>query len=132
VSKLIALCYFVLSLFGCDIGGSTFVYRIQANGSETLYSKVVAQAGAARFDCVRSTSGQCHYSVFPSGCTLATNAGASSTSAKPCPSTPVERFAIANGDSRWIPGLQAFSVCVSADDGATGADCKVPESIAAQ
>ena len=132
MNKLIALCYFVLSLYGCDVGSSTSVYRAQANGSDVLYSKVVTQAGIARFDCVRSASGLCHYSVFSSECAPAPKSGSSRTPPARCATTPIKRFAIANGDSRLIPGLQTFSVCVSAEDGTSAADCGVPEPVAAR
>jgi hypothetical protein len=133
VNKLIAICYFVLSLYGCDVGVSTLVQRTQANGSDTLYSKVFTQGGVALFECVRSASGQCHYSVFARGC--AQPAAAATGDSKPapatrCAATPVKRFAIANGSRRIIPGLQAFSVCVSAEDGAAGKHCDAPEPLA--
>lgn len=129
MNKLIALCYFVLSLYGCDVGGNTLVYRTQANGADMVYSKVVTQAGVARFECVRSASGMCHYNLFPRDCAPA--AGAGTTPGKDCLSTPIESFAIANGDRRLIPGLQPFRVCVSAQDGTTAQDCKVPEPMEA-
>lgn len=135
MNKLIALCYFVLSLYGCDVGGSTFVYRNQANGSDTLYSKVVTQAGIARFECVRSASGRCHYSVFVRSCAPVAASSALRSGQPPvkrCRSTPVERFDVADGHSRWIPGLHAFSVCVSAEDDSTGSDCQAPEPVAAR
>jgi hypothetical protein len=128
VNKLIALCYFVLSLYGCDVGSSTSVYRAQANGSDVLYSKVVTQAGIARFDCVRSASGLCHYSVFSREC--ATNVGTDRTLPARCATKPIERFAIADGDSRLIPGLQTFSVCVSAEEETKGSDCRMLEPVA--
>ena len=132
VNRFIALCYFVLSLYGCDVGSSTSVYRAQDNGSDVLYSKVVTQAGIARFDCVRSASGTCHYRVFSRECPSTPTADSSQTPAARCATTPIRRFAIANGDSRMIPGLQTFSVCVSAEDGTSAADCGVPEPVAAR
>lgn len=131
MNKLIALCYFVLSLYGCDVGSSTSVYRAQANGSDVLYSKVVTQAGIARFDCVRSASGQCHYRVFSREC-ASSSGGPGQTSPARCVTKPIESFAIANGDSRMIPGLQTFSVCVSAEDGTEQADCRMLEPVAAR
>lgn len=129
MNKLLALCYFVLSLYGCDVGGSTFVDR-----SDTLYSKVMAQSGIARFECLRSASGQCHYSVFPGECAAAhaaapgavdgSSSGSNDRRADRCPSDPVERFALTNGSSRLVPGLQHFHICVSSDDGAPGPDCE--------
>ena len=130
MNKLIALCYFVLSLYGCDVGGSTFVTRTHADGTDTLYSKAVVQGGVARFECLRSASGQCYYTLFPRDC-----ASTPAPTGKPiagCLSEPVERFAVAEGDSRQIPGLQRFHPCVSAEDRTPGADCEVPEPLAAR
>lgn len=138
MNKFIALYYFLLSLFGCDIGGSTFVHRASIDGRDTLYSKVVAQPGVARFECLRSASGQCHYTVFPGTCSSAPipapGPATRSTSRRSgrCPSGPVERFAIANGDSRRIAALPRFRVCVSADSGTRGPDCELPEPLAAR
>lgn len=130
MNKLIALCYFVLSLYGCDVGGNTLVYRTQTNGADMVYGKVVTQAGVARFECVRSASGVCHYSLFARDCAPARGPRAA-PGGKDCLSRPIESFAIANGDRRLIPGLQPFRVCVSAQDGANVQDCKVPEPMEA-
>lgn len=68
MNKLIALCCFVFSLFGCDGGAVTFVHRASADDGDTLYSAVHVQVGVARITCVRSARGQCHYTVYPCGC----------------------------------------------------------------
>ena len=128
MNKLIALCYFVLSLYGCDVGGSTYVHRIQVDGTDTLHSKVVVHPGIARFECVRSASGRCYYTVFPRDCAL--TAEASGTRIDTCRSTPAKRFAIDHGDRRQIPQLQRFLVCVSAHNRMPGPDCHAPQPIA--
>lgn len=111
--KLIALIYFALSLFGFDTGGSTYVTRTTVDGADVLYSRATAGAGSTRFECVRSTSGQCHYTVYPRTCTT-----------DRCRSAPIERFALANGGSRQVSGLHGFHLCVSADGGVPGPDCE--------
>ena len=129
MNRLIAIFSFVLSLYGCDVGGSRFVDR-----SDTLYSKVVVQAGVARFECLRSSSGRCYYTVFARDCAsaswwvLATGAPRIDR----CRPEPLDRFAIVAGDSRQIPGLQRFRPCVSADSAAPGPDCEAPDPIAAR
>lgn len=130
MNKLLALCYFVLSLYGCDVGGSTFVTRSHADGVDTLYSRVVAQSGVARFECLRSASGRCHYTVFAPAC--ASPPAATGRRDGRCRSTPVERFAIAQGDSRQIAGLLRFRPCVSTQANAPGPDCELPAPIAAR
>lgn len=127
MNKFIALCYFVFSLFGCDGGGSSFVHRATIDGSDALYSKVHVEAGVARFQCLGSATGQCHYTVYPRECAAAAE-GASGA----CPTEPVRRFQVNRGDSRQITGLQDFRLCVSAEDGMPGPDCEPAEPIAAR
>ncbi|MDR0184399.1 hypothetical protein [Lysobacter arvi] len=115
--KFQALLYFVLSLFGCDVGRSTFVDRIVHDGASTLESRAVVEAGVARFECIRSASGQCHYTLFARDCSAA-NAKSGS-----CVSTPIRRFVVADGDTRQIAGLRDFRLCVSDEDGAVAPGC---------
>ena len=123
-----ALLYFVLALYGCDVGGSTFEHRGTVDGTDTLYSKAQTQSGVARFECVASTSGRCHYTVFAQGCA----ASSQDTRRDRCQSEPVERFALATGASRQIVGLPDFVLCVSAETATPGSDCKQPGSVAAR
>ena len=127
MNRLIAVFYFVLSLYGFDVG-STIVHRISVDGSQALHSKVVAQPGVARFECLRSASGQCYYTLYPRAC--ASKGTAAGKAGIRCPSGPLRHFAIAEGDSRQIPGLQPFRPCVSADDGNPVADCELPGPLA--
>lgn len=127
MSKLIALCYFLLSLFGCNVGESTYVHRTSVDGSDVLYSKAQVEAGVARFQCLDSMSGQCHYTVYPRKC-----ARASAGKVSACAAGDVKRFAIARGDSRQIAGLRDFRLCVTADGGAAGPDCEAADAVAAR
>ena len=131
MNKLIALFYFVLSLYGCDVGGSTFVHR-SVGDTDVLYSSVPAQPGVARFVCLRSASGQCHYTLFPRECATASGSTTASGHHRNtrCPTEQVKRFAVAEGHSRRIAEAQRFRLCVGAADGKTGADCEMPEPIA--
>lgn len=115
MDKLTALLLFVLSLLGFDFGGSTLVHRTRADGGDTLHSRATVQAGVARFECLRSASGRCHYLVWPRDCMPGSTA---------CASRPVERFALRDGESREITGLQDFRLCVAVD-GASD-DCRAP------
>ena len=128
MTKLLSLCYFLLSLYGCDVAGSTWVHHTSSNGNDILHSKVVAQPGVARFECLRSASGQCHYTLFPRTCA----ATAARVPDSGCPSEPIAHFSIANGDSRLLPGLRRFRLCVSARDKASGAGCEPAEPIASR
>lgn len=130
MNKLIAICYFVLTLYGCDVGGSTFVHRTSVDGIDTLYSEVVAQPGVAHFACLGSASGRCYYTVFPRDC--ASLPGATVKRRGSCLAEPVERFALAKGSSRRIADLPNFRLCVSSKDGNPGPDCEVSAPIAAR
>jgi hypothetical protein len=121
--KFSALLYFVLSLFGCDVGRSTFVDRIGDDGVHALYSRATVEAGVARFECLRSASGHCYYTVLPRDC----DAGR-----RGCSDEPLRRFAVANGDSRQIVGLHDFRLCVSDRDATPEADCRLPQPTVAR
>jgi hypothetical protein len=120
---LIAAVYSVLALFGSDLGSQTFVDRIRVDGADVLVSKVVTQPVVTRFECLRSTSGRCYYTLFPRDC-----APTSTPHSYGCRSTPVEQFALANGDRRQIQALPDFRVCVSPDATIAGPDCALPRA----
>jgi hypothetical protein len=125
VDRLTALLYFVLSLLGIDPGGSTLVHRTGAADADALHSRATVQAGVARFECLRSASGRCHYLVLPHDCAPASTPG----SAAGCASRPVARFALDDGESRQIAGLQNFRLCVGIDE---SLDCEAPARPAAR
>lgn len=119
--NLSAAIYFLLALFGCDGGGATLLDRATIDGIEALYSETRVRAGVARFECVASASGRCHYTLLPPRC--------ATPGAKPsdeCRDAPVERFSIAAGTHREVVGLPEFGVCVSDDAGAPARGCRVP------
>ncbi|WP_159017462.1 hypothetical protein [Cognatiluteimonas profundi] len=126
------LVYVVLSMFGLDLGSHVTVDRIHADGTDTLYSKVVAQPTVTRFECLRSASGQCYYTLYPRDC-VPTPAPASASTSKrdrDCQSTPVERFAVATGGSRQVTTVSDLRVCVGADARSVGPDCDRPAAVA--
>jgi hypothetical protein len=110
MNKLIALLYFVLTLVGFDVGGSTLEHRSEANGMEVLHSRTHVQAGVARFECVSSRTGLCHYVVLPRGCVPTADAAVRGGG---CWSEPLASFVVPHGDSHQVTGLHAFRLCVS-------------------
>jgi hypothetical protein len=109
--NLIATVYFLLSLLGWD-GGTTFVTRSMIDGADAIHSRIHVTAGIARFECVASASGECHYTLFRRGC-AATSGGCA----------PPERFAMAAGATREVVGMPPFDACVARDDTALAKDC---------
>ncbi len=125
-----ALLYFFLALYGCDVGGGSFEHRSTVDGADTLHSKAQTKSGVARFECVASTSGRCHYTVFAHDC--APISGSQGTRRDRCQSEPVERFTLATGASRQIVGLPHFVLCVSAETATQGSDCEQSGTVAAR
>ncbi|MBS7456920.1 hypothetical protein [Coralloluteibacterium stylophorae] len=121
MDKFVALLQFVLALFGVDVAGSTYVARATVDGVDTLHARAVVEAGVARFECLRSASGHCHYVVWPSRCD-----GPAS-----CDRGPLQRFVLASGDSRQVAGLHRFRLCVTAEDAAAGTACAQVEDASA-
>jgi len=118
VKTFLAIILYTLSLFGIDVGSKVRIDRIQDNGTDILYSEVVARSTGTRFECLRSASGQCYYTVFPKECTSATGRPPAD-----CLSKPVQQFALADGDSRQMPSQPSMSMCVSADARTRGPGC---------
>jgi hypothetical protein len=117
--RFIVLARFLLSpllviLSACGIGGTSYSNRIGDNGHDTLYSKARVEDGVARFHCLESDRGSCHYTLYPAAC-----AGKAD-----CALAPLQRFTVARGEDRQIAGLHDFRVCVAIDDKALGADCE--------
>ena len=102
MSKLIALLQFLLALAGVDVGGSDYSNRINNGSHDVLHGRTHVQSGVARFDCIASDSGWCHYTLYPDAC-FGTG----------CTSAPMQRFSIALGQSRQIAGLTGFHPCVA-------------------
>jgi hypothetical protein len=120
--NLIAMLYFLVSLLGCDTGGTTIATRATIDGEDVVYGKARVQGDIVHFECVRSTSGQCHYTVFPRQCSL-DPAPASPPPA--CAPLPVERFTLKAGTSRDVVGMTAsFDLCVSHDTRTLTIECK--------
>ena len=119
--NLIATVYFLLSLFGCVGAGTTLVTHSSTNGVDQIYSRTRITAGIARFECIRSASGRCHYTLFPRECASTSSTG---KDAGECKSQPIERFTMAAGDSREVVGLPSqFDMCVSQDADPLTPDC---------
>jgi len=109
MNTFLAIVYFLLSLVGLDVGTSSFVDRNSRDGATTLESRTQVASGVARFECVRSASGRCHYTVLPPGCA---RAGRVPWPARRCPGQAIDRFSLAAGESRRVAGLARFELCV--------------------
>lgn len=107
--NFIALVYFLLALVGCDgWGDSTIVMRSAIDGDYLIYSKTRIAADVAKFECIKSASGNCHYLLFRGDCRT------HGETRDACMDAPFEQFALAAGTTREIVGLPSkFRQCVS-------------------
>lgn len=117
--KLIVIARLLLSpllliLSACGMNGTTYSNRIGDNGHDSLYSKARVEDGVARFHCLQSDSGTCHYTLYPAAC-----AGKDD-----CALAPLQHFTVARGEARQIAGLHDFRVCVAIDQRTLRADCE--------
>lgn len=106
--NLTALLPALLALAGCDgIGSSTHVTRATADGRDLIHSEVWVGPRVARFQCLTSASGHCHYMLYRDKCEPGKAGGE-------CAPHLFDRFAVASGRSREVLGMPAgFAMCVS-------------------
>ncbi len=121
MSKFIALLQFLLALGGCSVADASHTHRIDSD-REQLLSKAHVQDGVARFNCVESSSGSCHYTLYPDACAGKVD----------CQLAPLQRFTVARGESHQIAGLVDFRPCVATTGVALGADCQPVAAAAKQ
>jgi len=99
MKEVLALVWLALSLFGCDVGGTSIVNRVSGDGL-TLRSEAYVKPDSARFRCVESSAGACHYRLLPPDC------------ARDCQAAPLRRFTVAEGESLVLTGLPDFRIDV--------------------
>ena len=98
--ELLVLLSFALSLFGVQLGGTSYSDRLH-DGDAVLHSEAWTDAGRARFECVESSSGQCHYRLLPPDC------------GKACEQAPLRQFTVQEGRTMSLSGLPDFRLDVS-------------------
>ena len=113
MSKLAALLQFLFALSGCSLGDVNYSNRIANGHHDVLSSTARVQDGVARFECTRSDSGWCYYTLYPDAC----------GNGKHCALAPLQRFSVARGASRQIAGVRDFHLCVATDNATLGPDC---------
>ena len=114
MQSIITTIYFLLTLFGFEGNGTTVITRSTNNGADVIYSRTHIQSGVARFECIASASGKCHYTVFPRKCaSLDGN----------CGGQPLDRLTVPAGSTLEVAGLPAFDACVSQSNATTERDC---------
>ncbi|HJU25553.1 MAG TPA: hypothetical protein VJ722_02640 [Rhodanobacteraceae bacterium] len=114
MTKLAALFWFALSLFGCNPHDQTVIVQSSSKGQQTLRSEVDIVHGIATFRCVASSSGVCHYAIYADNCRA--TAG--------CRRKPLHAFGLPVGqrlvDTDQPPG---FVHCVGVSADTVQAEC---------
>lgn len=110
---LISLFSFVCALLGFDPQpGTSTVAVLSQDGIKVNSTKVRLAEGKAKFECLQSASGQCHYVVYLSDCA----APAADPAGTPCTTTVIDRFTLVAGKDRESDGVPAGArVCASHD-----------------
>jgi hypothetical protein len=119
MTKLAALFWFALSLFGCAPHGQTVIVQSSINGQQTLRSEMDIVHGVATFRCVASSSGVCHYALYADNCRGTTG----------CTRKPTRTFGLPVGqrlvDTDHPPG---FVHCVGVSADTAQAECAGDDS----
>lgn len=116
MDKLFAILAFLASLAGCDPGRDTIVHRVVDDGRALLWSRATVEAGVARFECIRSASGECHYLVLPRHCARDARCEG-------------RRYDVAAGQARQVAGLNAFRLCVSGEATVAPTQCTASDGL---
>lgn len=114
MTKLAALFWFALSLFGCAPHGQTVIVQSSINGQQTLRSEMDIVHGIATFRCVASSSGVCHYTTYADNCRASVG----------CKRKPIRAFGLPVGQQLVeTDHLQGFVHCVGVNTDTAQAEC---------
>lgn len=102
---LVSLISFLFTLAGCDPQpGTTTMTFASVDGVEINSTKSrINDDGEARFECLKSATGRCHYLVFVETCAAA-KASAADTA---CTTRVLEQFTLVAGKVKELHGLPA-------------------------
>ncbi len=122
MQMLMSLFTFLLALLGlAPQPGITTLSVSSVDGVQVNSTKAVVNGGDARFECLRSASGRCHYVVFAGECRPSSNPV---TVEEACAGVVVERFVLLAGETRQLramPGKVRF--CMDHDAIPAGPGC---------
>lgn len=100
---LISFVSFLLTLAGWHPQpGVTTLSVSSVDGVQVNSTKAVVNGGDARFECLASASGRCHYVVFAGACGSSAGEGVRD---RTCATAVVDRFVLRAGQSREVRAL---------------------------
>ncbi|WP_237056768.1 hypothetical protein [Marilutibacter chinensis] len=107
-----------------DLPGTTVVQREGGDGGMDFHSRTRAMPGRARFECLASGSGQCHYAVFGGACGGLVAALGDTVVRCADDAAPRLQFELQVGEHRDVGGLPlGFRHCASDRGGPVTATC---------
>ncbi len=120
---LISLISFLLTLVGFNPqAGTTTLTFSSIDGVGINSSKARIADGDARFECLQSASGSCHYVVFLSNCEKGDTQARTAVGA--CTTTVVQQFTLAAGNVKEFTRLPVgIKHCLSHDAMPVAPDC---------
>ena len=118
---LVSLISFLFTLAGCDPQpGITTMTFSSVDGVAINSTKARIGDGDARFECLQSATGNCHYLVFVETCAAAKISAADTA----CTTRVLERFTLVAGKTKELHDLPAgVRHCVDHDAMPTAPDC---------
>ena len=102
-------------LGGCMLEtGTTTNTTISIDGVREFSTRSEIRDSAGDFDCIKSSSGHCHFLLFVEEC--APSPATASAAEKRCSTRPLQAFTLATGASRHLVDLPSrLKQCVSHD-----------------
>lgn len=126
--RAIVIACTLLLLAACD-GADTYVVRSRVDGHWQIDARARVESGFARFECRRSASGACHFTLFESGAPgamrLTCDASGPGTA---CEARLLKQFALPVSTRTSWPGLSGFRLCASHDPAPLRPDCMPREA----
>lgn len=105
---LLVLVYYVLALVGCSGYTAVTEVRSDTNGA-VFHGRVTEKGELARFECIESDNGPCHFVLYPPRCSEL------DLRDKPCALPVMQRVDVPKGDSLELAALpRKFRACMSA------------------
>ena len=106
-------------LGGCMLEtGTTTNTTISIDGVREFSTRSEIRDSAGDFDCIKSSSGHCHFLLFVEECapSPATATATTTATGKRCSTRPLQAFTLATGASRHLVDLPSrLKQCVSHD-----------------
>ena len=120
-AAITALLAAACAVSGCMVqAGTTTITNVSVDGHRVDATRSFVADGVGEFDCIRSSSGRCHYLLFVEDCA----AGGKPAATTRCATRIVKTFTLQAGTSRRLTALPPhLRQCVGHDAAPVAPDC---------